>query len=236
MLTIYAQVRERQQEAAVAFGLMFRRWRTANGWTQYTAGRWAEEAGFLPVCSHGGTSELENGKLQHPRATFFEGLGEINVRMATEDYSGVKTRKTLDEIKQSRAILDPDGRPWGPAQFWSCFTGLLAPPEWLARNAEDLAPTLTSEQAAALSVDWAQQAKAMVLNGRSSMAQLAQAPLVAPDQEQERWSMVLHGIHSYTPQELRRLWDVKAAEWLPAEWLTTWMGQLPQRVAEKSGL
>ena len=37
-MSVRQQIRDQQQASAVAFGLMLRRWRIVNGWTQYTPG------------------------------------------------------------------------------------------------------------------------------------------------------------------------------------------------------
>ena len=41
-MSTYSLIRASHAESARQFGLMLRRWRIANGWTQYTAKRWAD--------------------------------------------------------------------------------------------------------------------------------------------------------------------------------------------------
>ena len=42
----YRYIEAKQLEAGQEFGRMLRRWRELNNWTQYTAYKWAKEAGF----------------------------------------------------------------------------------------------------------------------------------------------------------------------------------------------
>ena len=42
----YRYIEAKQLEAGQQFGRMLRRWRELNHWTQYTAYKWAREAGF----------------------------------------------------------------------------------------------------------------------------------------------------------------------------------------------
>ena len=46
MSSEYRYIEARQLEAGQEFGRMLRRWRELNNWTQYTAYKWAKEAGF----------------------------------------------------------------------------------------------------------------------------------------------------------------------------------------------
>ena len=226
MPSTYSLVRERQEEAALEFGAMLRRWRKANGWTQYTAKRWADEAGHASG-SHSGLSELERGLTRHPRSAVFLGLAEMNQRIADQDFAGVRTRELLDQLKGSKAIASDDGTPWGPAEFWSCHAGLISSPAWLAPPALNPAPLLTAEQAADLCAAWAKQARELVLLSGGGSADLVRANGAAPTKARERWGAVLLGVGIYTPEELQEAWDAEASEWAPAQWLTTWAATLP---------
>ena len=73
MAITYAQLLERQEANRTGFGRMLLNWRRRNGWTQYTACSWADEAGFDTI-SYGNLSVIEQGK-----------AGEL--RRVVEDYS-----------------------------------------------------------------------------------------------------------------------------------------------------
>ena len=226
MPSTYSLVRERQEEAALEFGAMLRRWRVINGWTQYTAKRWADEAGHASG-SHSGLSELERGLTRHPRSAVFLSLAEMNQRIADQDFAGVRTRELLDQLKGSRPIASDDGIIWGPAEFWSCHCGLTSPPAFLAPPALNSAPLLTPEQAKELSTAWAVQARELVLLSGGGSADLLRASNAAPAKAREKWAAVLLGVGSYTPEELQGVWDEVASEWAPAQWLTSWAATLP---------
>jgi hypothetical protein len=227
MQSTYSLVRSRQEEAALEFGAMLRRWRKANGWTQYTAKRWADEAGH-PSGSHSGLSELERGLTRHPRSAVFLSLAEMNQRIADQDFAGVRTRELLDQLKGSRAIASDDGTTWGPAEFWSCHCGLINPPSWLAPPALNPAPVLTDEQAKDLCTAWALQARELVLLSGGGTADLMRANSTAPAKLREKWGAVLVGLATYSPEELQETcWDAEASEWAPAKWLSTWAATLP---------
>lgn len=57
----YRYIEAKQLEAGLQFGRMLRRWREMNHWTQYTAYKWAKEAGF-EVMAPSTLSVFENGK------------------------------------------------------------------------------------------------------------------------------------------------------------------------------
>ena len=122
MPSFYSRLLDNQKAHSTAFGQMLRRWRAANGWTQYTAESWAAEAGFL-THGHGSMSEMENGKLKAPGLKAFCFLHEVNRRVAAEDWSGVTSRKLKDTLVGSRPILDAQGQPWTIPQWWAAHKG-----------------------------------------------------------------------------------------------------------------
>jgi len=205
---------------------MLVKWRKMNGWTQYTAKRWADEAGHSSG-SHSGLSELERGLTRHPRSAVFLSLAEMNQRIAAADFAGVRTRDLLDQLKGSRAITSDGAPPWGPAEFWSCHAGLLNPPGWLAPPIPNPAPVLNDEQAADLCAAWATQARELVLLSGGGRAELMRASSSAPAKLREKWGDVLVGLDAYSPEELFEVWDAVASEWAPAQWLNAWAATLP---------
>ena len=227
MTTTYSLIKAAQDEAATEFGRMIRRWRKANGWTQYTAKRWANEAGLGDVIRHSGLSELERGITKSPRSVVFLSLANLNALVHRGEFKGVRSRDLLDQLKGSQAICDEaTGEPWGPEAFWACHAGLLAPPAWLAAPAASPAPVLTADQAAELCTSWADQAREAAKAADTGPAGLIAAGGFAPPRLRQRWSGVLLGIDSFSPQELAEQWDAEASEWKPAQWLTAWKESL----------
>lgn len=221
-MSTYSLIRASQAESARQFGLMLRRWRVANGWTQYTAKRWADEAGH-PGLGHSGLSELENGLVKNPRAGVFLALGEQNARIAAQDFAGVRSRDLKDQLTGSLPIADDEtGTPWGPAEFWSCHAGLINPPGWLAPPAANPAPRLSEQAAADLCASWAEQARELVRSKGGKPADLLRAGAAAPAKHREQWGLVVMGLGAYTPEQLQAIWDEDASEWAPAQWLAAW--------------
>jgi transcriptional regulator with XRE-family HTH domain len=226
MSTSYSLIRAQQDQAAVEFGKMLRRWRVANGWTQYTAQRWADEAGH-PTISCSGLSELEQAKTKQPRAAVYLSLAELNERIAREDFTGVRSRDLRDQLEGSIPIAHEDGTPWGPEDFWACHTGLRAAPPYLAAPTAHPCPELTDEQAAELCAGWAAQARQLVVARGGRPADLMRVGAAAPARFRDGWSAVALGLATWSPQELAEVWDQNANEWKPAAWLATWAESLP---------
>jgi len=224
-VSVYGQIQDAQDAAAVAFGAMLRRWRIQNGWTQYTAGNWAKESGNRSI-PHSGVSELERGMTKNPRIESFLNLGNMNLLIHQQDWTGVKSPKLKLELEGSRAITDPDGNPWGAAEFWACRAGLLEPPAWLAPPISNPAPVLTSRQAEDLCLSWAAQARRVARQtgaGRRGLDQLRQ---MAPVVDRRIWADVLAEQATWTPEELAGQWDAEESEWIPALWLSQWAAAL----------
>ena len=222
----YSLIKEAQDAAAVEFGKMLRRWRGANGWTQYTAKRWADEAGLGELIRHNGLSELERGITRSPRNVVFLSLANLNRLVHDQQFKGVRSRDLLDQLKGSRAICGADGDPWGPAEFWSCHAGLLPVPDWLAPPPAHSMPELDDEQAAELCAGWGDQAREAVRAAGAGSAQLMAIGGHAPPRLRQRWQSVALGIDAFTAQDLAGLWDSAGGGWLPEQWLASWRASL----------
>ena len=230
----FRHIRENQADAARAFGAMLRRWRGSNGWTQYTAARWANESGHVGI-SHSGLSELENGLTLHPRLAVFLALAEQNQRIAAGDFSGVRTRALRDQLNGSLPITHLDGTPWGPAEFWECHAGLRDVPDWLAPAPANPAPLLSADQAAELCANWADRARALVRAAGGTAGDLIRAGQAAPARHRQQWGMVVLGLAIWSPEELRELWDPAAGQWQPGQWLETWGQSLAEPGPDAGG-
>lgn len=115
------------QRHVARFGRLLRQWRERNGWTQYTAYKWAKEAGFTAM-AYSTLSVMENGKAPKPRPETFFALAELNRRLAAQDWTGLHTRELRDQVQHGFPLLSDDGKPWGPMEFWGCHVGLIPVP------------------------------------------------------------------------------------------------------------
>jgi transcriptional regulator with XRE-family HTH domain len=219
----YRYIEAKQLEAGLQFGRMLRRWREMNHWTQYTAYKWAKEAGF-EVMAPSTLSVFENGKAPKPRPESFFALAEINRRLAAQDFSGVRTRALKDLISQAQPLVDDEGQLWGPAEFWSCHLGLLPVPAAYQLPALPEQPRLDAAEAARLSEQWRSQlVHTAKQHGIGVMEALSSAAKAAPTGQRPAFQAVLAGFEVYTPEQLQGLWDGET--WLPLRWLEAWSSQ-----------
>ncbi|NBR91057.1 MAG: hypothetical protein EBS68_14325, partial [Rhodobacteraceae bacterium] len=103
----YEELVARQEENRAAFGRMLLKWRRTNGWTQYTACSWAEEAGFDAI-SYGNLSVIEQGKAGELRQKAFWQLGEINRRIAEKDWGPVKSQSIKEKLEEAVPLGDDE--------------------------------------------------------------------------------------------------------------------------------
>jgi transcriptional regulator with XRE-family HTH domain len=224
MTSIYKITKNQQEDAAKAFGAMLKRWRSMNGWTQYTAAEWSKEAGDFESSPHSGLSELENGHVKNPRSGTFIRLAEVNYRVHVADFHGVNSRKIKAELAVSVAILDEQGNPWGPAQFWECHAGLRTVPESFAPIPSlpmIPVPQISDDQAAELGCAWRQ---AIIDAGRArglgAMKSAAEFLRLVPQQHRDAME---HGLMlDLTAADLAPMWDPEG-RWLPTVWVATWL-------------
>lgn len=222
MAFTYAHLLDAQREHSRAFGQMLRRWRVANGWTQYTAEDWSIEAGFIKL-GHGTMSELENGKLRSPGLKAFAFLYEVNRRLVAQDWSGVKSPRLRELLIQGRPILDEQGQPWSIEGWWAVHKGLQPIPDWLSSDPQ---PTVNDAKAAELCGRWVAGLREVALASGAGPGQLSNAYQLAPAEHQQRWHEVLLGMRPYSGEELTQLWDSTAEDWLPVTWVRAWTASL----------
>jgi transcriptional regulator with XRE-family HTH domain len=220
MSSEYRYIEAKQLEAGQEFGRMLRRWRELNNWTQYTAYKWAKEAGF-EVMAPSTLSVFENGKAPKPRPESFFALAEVNRRLAAKDFSGVRTRVLKDQISKAQPLVDEDGRVWGPAEFWSCHLGLLPVPTAYQAPALPAPPVVDEAEAARLSEQWRSElVQTAKQHGLGVMEALTSAAKAAPAKQRQAFQAMLAGFEPYSAEQLQGLWDGEA--WLPQRWLETW--------------
>ena len=220
MSSEYRYIEAKQLEAGQEFGRMLRRWRELNNWTQYTAYKWAKEAGF-EVMAPSTLSVFENGKAPKPRPESFFALAEVNRRLAARDFSGVRTRALKDLINQAQPLVDDEQRVWGPAEFWSCHLGLLPVPSAYKAPAVPAQPEVDAAEAAKLSEQWrGQLVQTAKQHGIGVMEALSSAAKVAPAKQRQAFQAMLAGFEPYSAEQLQGMWDGEA--WLPQRWLEEW--------------
>ena len=227
MASMFQAYVDSQAAAREDFGRMLRLWRERNGWTQYTAERWGREAGFRTVSS-GNISMVEQGKAGDLRAQAHFQLADVNRRLAEKDWGSLKSKEIRQTLEQAKAIRGDDGALWGPAEFWSCYVGLLPVPETFQKAELEPMPEVSSELAAELSAQWRQQfTQQASTRGLDPIETLQGVARQAPTAQRKVLRAVLAAFRDYDAGELGELWD---GEWLPERWIRQWSGELdPQR-------
>lgn len=229
MASSYETYKDGQATAREDFGRMMRLWRERNGWTQYTAERWSREAGFRTVSS-GNISMVEQGKAGDLRAQAHFQLADVNRRLAEKDWGAVKSQEIRQALKEAKPIRGDDGELWGPAEFWSCYVGLLPVPEAYRRAEVEPMPEVNADLAAELSARWRQQFTQQASSrGLDPIETLQAVARLAPSAQRKGLRAVLASFRDYGPEELGELWE---GEWLPERWIRTWSEELEAQGAE----
>jgi transcriptional regulator with XRE-family HTH domain len=216
MLPIYEDVLDRQPECRKAFGEMLLNWRLSNGWTQYTACKWAKEAGFETI-SYGNLSVLEQGKAGELRQKAFFQLEELNRRLDHDKHLLAIKDIGLRSLVENAKPLCAFGVTWNAVDFWSCYTGYTEVP---VQYRTSPAPVVSLKKAKELSDKWRNRLRISLKQCNGVPAELFSVLVnQAPDTEKARFSAMLL-FDSYTPAELQLLW--REGRFLPDAWFDQW--------------
>lgn len=207
------------QARAQRFGRFLVSWRQRCGWSQYEIPKWADACGFIGPAV-GTVSQLERGRVTTPTMGLFAGLAEVNRRLVAQDFSGVASRKLLDRLTAGVPVLTEDGTPWGFHEFVSAFH---LPHEvngeiWASTASSNTpAPSLDAVELervnAALAAGFHEVARQTGLRSKA----LNLAGKAAPASERVEFEDAL--LFGYQREQLQKLWDPDAGQWLPLLWL-----------------
>ena len=125
-------------DPSLTFALTLKRWFNLNGWPQKITDDWAKDPGINHP--HGPWASQMCGAMKadgyNPKADFFLSLGTFNRFVFDQQLTSVQDTKLRERLADAKALLLDNGEPYGGAEFWSLFAGLLNPPEFLAPVAE----------------------------------------------------------------------------------------------------
>ena len=218
MTITYAELLEHQEKNRAAFGRMLLNWRRRNGWTQYTACQWAEEAGFEAI-SYGNLSVIEQGKAGELRQKAFWQLGELNRRIAEKDWGPLKNQAIKEKLENAIPIGDEHCPAWTPLELWACYCGLREVPDAFRTTP---APTIGQRKATELSSKWRSQMRRVVDEcGLEPSDALHALAAEASEEHRKRFYAVLTGFGDYQPDELAPLW-IEGDTYQPKAWLDRW--------------
>jgi hypothetical protein len=210
--------RERQRDAALAFGRNLRRWRRSQGWAQDTPAAWGKAIGSLHVYASQ-WSQIETGVMVAPTPHLFICFGHQNQRLAAGDLGVIRDRKLKDRVAAARAIEDDDG-PWDAVAFFAAYIGVRPFPDDLA----PAAPEITDEAAAEWSDtlrDWFQRtAETAQLDPLEAMVALMRCVDAEIDSDRQAFQRVLLGFSDYQAAELLDAWHREANG--ARDWISAW--------------
>lgn len=202
--------------ASATFGVMLRRWRRANDWSQQIPVDWGREADFLHL--HGSTwSQLETNTLRNPGPKVWAGLGEINGRLQARNYGTLRSAELRRRLESAQPICHADGRPWTAGDFLMAYMGQLS---WPPLQEVNPAPKLSEAAAARLSHQIRDSFQAIAQDADLEPVEAILQVLEHVDgspAERQLFQRVLLGFHVYSPQELSLLWA--DGKYRPQQWL-----------------
>ena len=116
-------------DPALTFALTLKRWFASNGWPQKITDDWAHavQSPTGPWASQVCNALKASG--YNPKAEFFLALASFNQAIADQDLLGIKDLKLRERLTNAEPLRLENGQPYGGAEFWSLYAGLLEPPE-----------------------------------------------------------------------------------------------------------
>ena len=119
-----------KNDPSLAFALTLKRWFKQNGWPQKITDDWARDPG---VCHpHGPWASQMCGAMKadgyNPKADFFLSLGTFNRFVFDQQLTSIQDTKLRERLSDAKPLLLDNGEPYGGAEFWSLYAGLLSEP------------------------------------------------------------------------------------------------------------
>jgi hypothetical protein len=129
-----------QTDAPLAFALTIKKWFKANDWPQKITDDWAKDQGVLyphgPWASQ--VCAALKGSGYNPKAEFFIAFARFNQFVAEQDLRSLTDQSLKKRLDGAEPLCLDNGTPYGGAEFWSLFAGLLQPPEAYSSEGEQL--------------------------------------------------------------------------------------------------
>ena len=116
-------------DPALTFAVTLKKWFSGNGWPQKITDDWARDVGNTtgPWASQVCNAMKASG--YNPKAEFFLALGTFNSVVASQDLLAIKDTRLKDRLTDAQPLCLENGQPYGGAEFWSLYAGLIEPPE-----------------------------------------------------------------------------------------------------------
>ena len=123
-------------DPALTFAITLKRWFASNGWPQKITDDWARDVGNTTGPWASQVCNAMAAKGYNPKAEFFLALAAFNQTVASQDLLGIKDTKLKDRLTNAKPLLLEDGTPYGGAEFWSLYAGLIRPPKAFSQSEE----------------------------------------------------------------------------------------------------
>ena len=123
-------------DPALTFAVTLKRWFASNGWPQKITDDWARDVNNStgPWASQVCNAMKASG--YNPKAEFFLALGTFNQVVADQELLAIKDVKLKDRLTGASPLCLDNGQPYGGAEFWSLYAGLIEPPEAFIKKEE----------------------------------------------------------------------------------------------------
>ena len=123
-------------DPALTFALTLKRWFASNGWPQKITDDWAHATNNTTGPWASQVCNAMKAAGYNPKAEFFLALAAFNKAVAEQELIGITDTKLKDRLTGAAPLLLENGQPYGGAEFWSLYAGLIEPPEALSAKQE----------------------------------------------------------------------------------------------------
>ena len=125
-------------DPALTFAITLKRWFASNDWPQKITDDWARDVGNTSGPWASQVCNAMKAAGYNPKAEFFLALGAFNELVAEQRLLAIKDTKLKERLTDATPLCRDDGLPYGGAEFWSLYAGLIEPPEAFAKTSQSL--------------------------------------------------------------------------------------------------
>ena len=119
-------------DPSLTFALTLKRWFASNDWPQKVTDDWAHATSSQSGPWASQVCNAMKAAGYNPKAEFFLSLGAFNKAVAEQDLVGIADTRLKERLTGATALCLDNGQPYGGAEFWSLYAGLIDPPEAFA--------------------------------------------------------------------------------------------------------
>ena len=196
-------------DPALTFAVTLKRWFASNDWPQKITDDWARDVGNSTGPWASQVCNAMKAKGYNPKAEFFLALGTFNKVVADQELLAITDTKLKDRLTDAMALCLDTGRPYGAAEFWSLYAGLIEPPKAFSPSEE-----MTQDDVDALvhlMQDSYRQVSLKYMVGRAEAWEMVKQALIdyghqnqihIPADDIQLIQETLAGIHEWTPETL----------------------------------